>query len=116
MTRSDLGAAVVLLGSLFTLLAAIGVNRFNDVFIRMHALSKASTLGVLLAIGGATIAAATINDVSSAALAALLHLGTSPIGNNIIARATYWAEGIPHGIDTYDELAETYGGEDARRD
>lgn len=114
--RSDLGAALVLLGSLFTLLAAVGVNRFNDVFIRMHALGKASTIGVLLAIGGATVAAGTINDVTSAALAALLHLGTSPIGNHLIARATYWAEGIPHGIDTYDELAETHGDEAARRE
>lgn len=107
--RGTIGEVLVLVGACFTVLAAVGVNRFNDVFIRMHALSKASTIGLLLALVGAAVAARTANDVTSAALAALLHLGTSPIGNHIIARATYWAEGIPHGIDTRDELAETHG-------
>ena len=45
------------------------------------------------------------NDITSLLLAALLHLVTSPIGGNMLARATYRAEGIAQGVDTTDELA-----------
>ena len=101
-----MGEVLVLAGSLLTLLAGIGVVRFTDVFVRMHALSKASTLGLLLVLVGAAIALDHPNDITSLMLAAVLHVVTSPIGNNLIARATYRAEGIPTGIDTVDELAE----------
>ena len=99
----------MLAGSLLTLLAGIGVVRFTDVFVRMHALSKASTLGLLLVLVGAALALDHPNDITSLMLAAVLHVVTSPIGNNLIARATYRAEGIPTGIDTVDELAEVRG-------
>lgn len=101
------GQALVLLGCALTLLAAIGVLRFSDVFIRMHALTKASTLGLLLALLGAAVVMDHPNDITSLLLAALLHLVTSPIGGNMLARTTYRAEGIAQGVDTVDELAET---------
>ena len=49
-----LTAVLVLGGAGFALVAAIGVNRFPDVFARMHAASKAGTVGsglLLLAVG-----------------------------------------------------------------
>jgi multicomponent Na+:H+ antiporter subunit G len=101
-----IGEALVLVGALFTLLAAVGMHRFNDVFIRMHALNKATTVGLLFAILGALVALHHPNDLTSLALAAGLHLVTSPIGTHVLARATYHAEGIPHGVDTEDELAD----------
>ena len=95
----------VLVGSALTLLSAVGVVRFRDVFARMHSLSKASALGLLLMLGGAALGLDHRNDVTSLLLAAALHLVTSPIGANLLSRATYFAEGIPNGIDTVDELA-----------
>lgn len=103
---STLGELVVLAGALLTLVASTGVLRLDDVFVRMHALSKASTLGLLLVMVGAAMALEHPNDVSSLVLAAALHVVTSPIGTHLVARATYRAEGIPTGIDTTDELAE----------
>ena len=50
-----MGELLALIGSIFVLLAAIGVVRFDDVLARMHALSKASTLGVLLMLLGAAV-------------------------------------------------------------
>jgi multicomponent Na+:H+ antiporter subunit G len=99
------GQALVLLGCALTLLAAIGVLRFSDVFIRMHALTKASTLGLLLALLGAAVVMDHPNDITSLLLAALLHLVTSPIGGNMLARTAYRSEGIAQGVDTVDELA-----------
>ncbi len=100
-----IGEVLVLVGAGFTLLAAVGVVRFRDVFARMHALSKASTLGLLLVLLGGMVSLRTANDVTFLALAGLLHLVTSPVGTNLISRATYYAEGITFGIDTVDELA-----------
>jgi multicomponent Na+:H+ antiporter subunit G len=101
-----IGEALVLAGAVFTLLAGVGTLRFSDVFSRMHALSKASAFGLLLAIAGALLVLDHVNDLTFLALAAVLHLITSPIGNNLLARATYYAEGIPHVIAAEDELAQ----------
>ena len=99
------GQALVLGACALTLLAAVGAVRFSDVFIRMHALSKASTLGLVLALLGAALVMDHPNDITSLLLAAMLHLVTSPIGGNMLARTTYRSEGFAQGVDTVDELA-----------
>jgi multicomponent Na+:H+ antiporter subunit G len=104
-----IGQLVALLGSLFVLLAAVGVVRFDDVLARMHALAKASTLGVLLMLFGAAVSLDHPNDVTSLVLAGLLQILTSPPASNLLSRAVYLADGIPSRIDTIDEGA-------ARRD
>lgn len=101
-----LGEVLVLAGSLLMLLAAVGVLRFRDALARMHAVTKASTLGVLLVLSGAAIVLEDPNAVTSLLLAAGLQLLTSPVAGNLLSRATYLAEGIPMDPDTLDELAE----------
>ena len=110
------GEALVLAACALTLLSAIGVVRFSDVFIRMHALSKASTLGLLLALLGAAVVLDHPNDITSLLLAALLHLVTSPIGGNMLARTTYRSEGIALGVDTTDDLAGQVTGRSTNSD
>jgi multicomponent Na+:H+ antiporter subunit G len=105
-----IGQAVALFGAVLTLLAGVGVLRFPDVLSRMHALSKASTVGFVLVAVGAALELQTANDVTTALLAAGLQILTLPVGANLIARATYMAEGIPHHVDTIDELAERVRG------
>src|SRR3546814_6013675 len=78
--------------------------RYSDVFARMQVLSKASTFGLLTVMAGGIVALEPINDVTSIGLAGLLHLVTTPVGSNLLARATYFAEGLRYGIDTTDEL------------
>ncbi|MGH9229584.1 MAG: monovalent cation/H(+) antiporter subunit G [Acidimicrobiales bacterium] len=87
-----IGELLALLGSVLVLLAAIGVVRFGDALTRMHALAKASTLGVLLLLAGAAVNLRDANDVTSVALAALLHTLTSPPASNMISRAVYMAD------------------------
>ncbi len=55
---------------------------------------------------GAAVSLSHPNDVTSLLLAAVLHLATSPIGPNLLARATYFTVGIPTGMDTFDELGQ----------
>ena len=101
-----IGELLVLIGAVLMVIAAVGTLRFSDVFSRMHALSKASTLGLLLVLAGGFVVLDHPNDLTFLVLAGILHLVTSPIGNNLLARSTYYAEGIAHGIDSIDELAE----------
>lgn len=96
----------MLLGAVLVLLSAIGVLRFPDALARMHALGKASTVGVALVAIGAAFLLPTANDVTSAIGAALLQLLTLPISTSLLARATYHAEGIPNRVDAVDDLAE----------
>ena len=101
-----IGEAVILLGCVLTLLAGIGVLRFDDVFERMHALTKASTAGLILVLIGAALLLPSINDVTTLALAAFLQVLTLPVAANLIASATYRAKDVPLRIDTVDELRD----------
>ena len=95
---------IVLAGAVLILLAGIGVIRFDDALARMHALTKATTLGVLLVLIGAAIALPDPNDITSLILAAVLQVLTSPVSAHMIGRATYRARSINARVDVVDEL------------
>ena len=99
-----IGELLALVGASLVLLAAVGVVRFGDALARLHALAKASTLGVLLILVGAAVNLRDLNDLTSVALAALLHLLASPPGSNMVSRAAYLTEGLPAGaVDEHGE-------------
>jgi multicomponent Na+:H+ antiporter subunit G len=108
--RHVIGEIALLIGSLLILVSAIGVLRFPDALTRMHALSKASTLGVSIALLGAAIARTSLNDITSLLFAAVLQAGTSPVAATLLMQATYYAEGIANRVDTVDELAASVAG------
>ena len=92
-----IGELLALIGATLVLLAAVGVVRFGDALARLHALAKASTLGVLLILIGVAVNLRNLNDLTSVALAAVLHLLASPPASNMVSRATYSIEGLPPG-------------------
>jgi multicomponent Na+:H+ antiporter subunit G len=111
-----IGEILLVIGALFILLAALGILRFDDVFVRMQVLSKASTFGILCVLAGGMASLTTANDLTFLVLAGALHLVTSPIGVNLLARATYLAPGIPFRIDAADDLAARTPTEPGRPD
>jgi multicomponent Na+:H+ antiporter subunit G len=50
-----IAAIFLFLGSFFILVAAIGIIRFNDLYSRMHATTKATSFGLLLIIIGVSL-------------------------------------------------------------
>lgn len=92
-----IGEFLALVGAVLVLLSAVGVVRFSDVLARLHALAKASTLGILLLMLGAAVNLRDLNDITSVVLAAVLHLLASPPASNMISRAAYLAGGLPQG-------------------
>ena len=99
-----IGEAVALVGAVLILLAAIGVVRFRDVLARMHALTKASTVGVLLVAIGSAFVLPTANDITSA-------LAAAPAAADARRSAPpdrpghLPGRGIAHRVDAVDELA-----------
>ncbi|MFV0307806.1 MAG: monovalent cation/H(+) antiporter subunit G [Desertimonas sp.] len=83
---------IALAGALLMLVAAIGVTRFEDALEQMHALTKASTVGLGLVVVGMSFLLGTANDVTSALAAAALYIGTVPIGASLLGRATHLAD------------------------
>ena len=92
-----IGELLALFGAFLVLLAAVGVIRLGDVLARLHALAKASTLGVLLLLTGAAVNLRDLNDLTSVVLAGILHLLASPPASNMMSRAVYLVEGLPDG-------------------
>jgi multicomponent Na+:H+ antiporter subunit G len=97
-----IGEFLALIGATLILVSAIGVMRFADPLARLHALAKASTLGLLLVLTGAAVNLRDLNDITSVVLAGVLHLLASPPASNMLSRATYLAAGaIPGAIDEW---------------
>jgi len=90
---TDIATAIVwLVGSAFALLAAVGVMRMPDVFTRMQASTKASTLGLgCLLIGAALQMGDFASFVRVASIGAFVLL-TTPVAGHVIARAAYFAD------------------------
>lgn len=107
-----MGPFIALIGSALTLLAALGVVRFPSVLARMHALTKASTVGLVLVLLGGVFTLDDTNAITSLLLAGALQILTMPVGANLMSRATYGARGILSQVDTVDELAEDLASED----
>jgi multicomponent Na+:H+ antiporter subunit G len=85
---------VWLAGSVFALLAAVGVLRMPDVFTRMQASTKASTFGLgCLLIGAALQMGDFASFIRIASIGAFVLL-TTPVAGHVIARAAYFA-GVP---------------------
>jgi multicomponent Na+:H+ antiporter subunit G len=106
---SDLVVAVLLvIGASFLLLAGVGVLRMPDVFSRMQAATKASTLGV-----GCILVAVAVhfNDLGitvRALAASVFFLLTAPVSAHLLGRASYFL-GVPLWEGTViDELRSRY--------
>ncbi|MEM9657767.1 MAG: monovalent cation/H(+) antiporter subunit G [Planctomycetota bacterium] len=103
-----LATLLVLSGAFFCLVASIGIVRFEDVFMRMHAASKAGTFGAGLPL----IGAALILWEMSAALRALSTVAflllTAPIAAHLLARAAYRRDDVElSGATVVDQLGRS---------
>lgn len=81
-------AALLVIGGLFTLVGAIGMLRFPDFFMRLHAPTKASTLGV----GGMLLASMVLHWAQGGhglheLLIVLFIFITAPVSANLLAMA-----------------------------
>ncbi len=81
-------AALLVTGGVFALVGAIGMLRFPDFYMRLHAPTKSTTLGV----GGVLLASLTVSwwrgefGVPELLIALFLFI-TAPVSANLLAKA-----------------------------
>jgi multicomponent Na+:H+ antiporter subunit G len=86
---SHVVAFLLVLGSAFMLLAALGLLRLPDVYTRMSATSKAATLGAALLLVGAALHFGSVAVAGRALVIAVFLFLTAPIAAHLIGRAAY---------------------------
>jgi multicomponent Na+:H+ antiporter subunit G len=106
MSLDLVGGVLLVLGALFCLVAAIGVHKLPDALTRMHATSKATTLGLLLVVAGTAVVLHPLAGVASLVLVGLFQLVTAPVAAHLVGRATYRDVGTTPRIDSVDQLAD----------
>ncbi|MFD1362979.1 monovalent cation/H(+) antiporter subunit G [Lentibacillus salinarum] len=103
----------LLSGSFFLLSSSIGAIRFPDVYTRLHATTKAATLGISgLLIGAFLFMYVHHNIVSGKLLLAIAFtLLTSPVAGHMISRAAHRVGVKPvtkNRTDQYEKAIEHY--------
>ncbi|MEM9882909.1 MAG: monovalent cation/H(+) antiporter subunit G [Planctomycetota bacterium] len=86
-------------GCLLVLLAAVGLLRMPDAYMRMQVASKASTLGAALALGGAALGLGDGPAVVRAAVAIAFLCITMPVAAHLLGRAAA-RTGVPFSHET----------------
>lgn len=81
-------------GVAFIFIAALGVLRLPDLFMRMHANTKSATIGVGLIMLGAAVYFGEITITTRAMAVVIFLLITAPISSHLLARSAYFS-GIP---------------------
>ena len=82
------GAIITLLGTLFLLIASIGLIRMPDVYNRIQAGTKASTLGTILSLLG--IALIVPGWTGKLIILIIFVLITNPVSSHVLARASHF--------------------------
>ncbi len=112
-----IGNILIIFGSVFLFLGGLGVFRMPDVYSRLQAGTKASTLGAMSVILGVGF---LHTDWMLKALILVLFIGFSnPISSHALARAMYKRKHFPfikEGRKNYDAYREVYHKEEEKEE
>ena len=111
-----IGVILMIFGVFFIVIAGIGLLRLPDLFLRMSAATKASTLGLGLILLG-TAVYFWQSDITSRAVATIVFVMlTAPVSAHMMGRAAY-SDGVPLWENTkVDELHDYYEANQKTRD
>lgn len=98
---------MLVIGAFFALVAAIGLIRLDDVYMRMHAASKAGTLGSGVLLLALAVESQQLDVVTRAIAGVVFFMLTAPISAHLLARAAYLVGYRPCKATYRDALADT---------
>ncbi|MDA0700356.1 MAG: monovalent cation/H(+) antiporter subunit G [bacterium] len=99
---------LLLIGSAFVLISAIGVVRFPDVYMRLHAATKAGTLGAGIVLAAAAVLFGALGVTVKALVVFLFLLLTAPVAAHVLGRAAHYDGAPKWSRTTVDELEGRY--------
>ncbi|TJY69926.1 monovalent cation/H(+) antiporter subunit G [Arthrobacter sp. CAU 1506] len=97
-------AACLIVGSLMSLAAGIGLLRFPDLLSRMHAATKPQVFGLLLLLTGLALQLRSWVVVPVLVIAWLFQLLTVPVSAHMVGRAGYRTKHLRREILSVDDL------------
>ncbi|MDR9438645.1 MAG: monovalent cation/H(+) antiporter subunit G [Halomonas sp.] len=103
-----LKGGLILAGAIFMFLAALGVVRLPDLLTRMHATTKAATLGATLIMLAVAMHFAQVAVVARAFGVILFIMMTAPVAAHVIGRAGYFVGSRLWSGTVKDELKPNY--------
>ncbi|OSM04068.1 monovalent cation/H(+) antiporter subunit G [Magnetofaba australis] len=106
---TDIGAVLMTLGALFLLLGGLGLVRMPDLYNRIQAGTKATTLGLMLLLIG--VGFLHPDWWNKLLLLGLFLLFTNPLSAQVLARAAHRSGVSPAPQTRVDRLAEATGEE-----
>lgn len=106
MVSNLVGALLILAGSGFTLIAAIGLVRFKDLFSRTHASAKPQLLGLMLLCLGLSMIMRTWQWVLICTLVLAIQMIAAPVASHLLGRAAYMSGLADSESLVLDELKE----------
>jgi len=98
-----IGGIITFLGSVFLFLGSLGILRMPDVYNRMQAGTKASTLGSILFFVG--IAFMGTEWIGKLVILIIFIIFTNPVSSHALARAAHFAQIKLAKQSVIDELA-----------
>ncbi len=101
-----IAAALILVGTLFCVLAALGMLRLPDVYTRMHAASKAGAVGTGFILVAIALVSLDVAVALRAIVALFFLLLTTPVSAHLLARASLKAGYDPAPATQCDDVAE----------
>lgn len=104
---------MLVVGASFALVASVGLIRLKDVYMRMHAASKAGTLGSGLMLIALAVYATDLAIATRALAGVVFFLLTAPISAHLLAKASYAAGYRPCADTKKDALKEIIRPNDA---
>lgn len=113
-----IGLGMLVLGSVINLIGAIGIYRFRNFYLRLHAATVSAIGGTFYPLVGLALVAFSLVELGewrffmggSLLVSAFLLLMLSPAGSHALARATYKASVSKPEPIIADHLAEDRGG------
>ena len=87
-----IGNLFIFSGSIFMLIAAIGVWRLSGLYLKMHAATKAGTLGCGLILFGSGIQLKNLHSLTEIFLLILFIAITNPISAHLIGKLYYLSQ------------------------
>ncbi|WP_246957879.1 monovalent cation/H(+) antiporter subunit G [Brachybacterium sp. Marseille-Q7125] len=106
MSIVEIIAAILMGGGvLLGLVAAIGVNRFEGVLMRIHAASKPQMLGLILVLSGASLAAESWSLAAFLLVVLLAQALAVPVASVMVGRAAFRRGFVRGGDYAIDELS-----------
>ena len=87
MILEIIGSVFLLAGSLFMLIASLGVFRLPDVFMRMHASTKAVSMGMMLLLVGVSVLIPDISVIGKSLAIIIFFYLTLPVSTNLLGKS-----------------------------